>query len=76
MTTSPARVERFTDETVNYTIEIDGRVVIVESVPARVDVETGERFFSPETLERLQGIVWGENEPDRLAETPVFKFAA
>lgn len=76
MTVNPARVERFTHETVTNTIEIDGRVVIVENVPARVDVETGERFFSPETLERLQGIVWGESEPDRVAATPVFRFAA
>lgn len=76
MTVNPARVERFADESVNYTIEIEGRVVIVENVPARVDVETGERFFSPETLERLQCIVWGESEPDRVAETPVFRFAA
>ncbi|HEX6288989.1 MAG TPA: hypothetical protein VFZ66_07350 [Herpetosiphonaceae bacterium] len=49
---------------------------MVEHVPARVDPETGERFFAPETVERLQQIVWGQGQPKRIVETPVFEFTA
>jgi YgiT-type zinc finger domain-containing protein len=68
--------ETFVERKVTYTIEIDGKFVIIENVPARVSLETGERLFSPETVERLQQTVWEEREPDRVIETPVFEFAA
>ena len=68
--------ETFVERKVTYTIEIDGKFVIIENVPARVCLETGERFFSPETVERLQQTAWGERKPDRVIETPVFEFAA
>ncbi|MBR8826843.1 MAG: YgiT-type zinc finger protein [Gomphosphaeria aponina SAG 52.96 = DSM 107014] len=61
-------------EKVTYTLEMDGKFFIIENVPARVCVETGERFFSPETLERLQQIIWAGKKPSRLIETPVFEF--
>jgi YgiT-type zinc finger domain-containing protein len=61
---------------VTYSVEYEGRMVIVENVPARVDPETGERFYSPETVEQLQAIVWGNRRPDRVEQTPVFSFAA
>ena len=52
--------ERFVEQKVTYTLEIDGRFIIVENVPARVSERTGERFFSPETV--------------RIVQTPVFEF--
>jgi YgiT-type zinc finger domain-containing protein len=66
--------ETFVEQKVTYTIELDGKFIIVENVPARVCVETGERFFSPETVERLQQTVWERHEPRRVIETPVFEF--
>lgn len=74
--TGPEREERLVERLVTYTVEIDGRFIIVENVPARVDEETGERYFSPSTVERLQEIMWSEQAPDRVVETPVFEFAA
>lgn len=68
--------ETFVERQVTYTIEVEGRFIIIENVPARVCLETGERFFSPETVERLQQTVWERKEPDRVIETPVFEFAA
>jgi len=68
--------ETFVEQEVTYTIELDGKFIIVENVPARVCVETGERFFAPETVERLQQTVWVRRKPRRLIETPVFEFAA
>jgi len=60
---------------VTYTLEVEGHLVIIENVPARVCLETGERFFSPETVEHLQQIIWEKQEPKRMVEVPVFEFA-
>ena len=68
--------ERFVEQKVTYTLEIDGRFVIVENVPARVSERTGERFFSPETVESLQRIVWGTKTPTRVLQTPVFEYSS
>lgn len=62
-------------ELVSYTLELDGRFYIVENVPARVDEETGEQFFSPETVERLHETVLGGEAPAKLIETPVYDFS-
>ena len=66
--------ETFVEQRVTYTLELQGRFVIIEHVPARVSLQTGERFFSPETVEQLQKIVWERQEPSRVIETPVFEF--
>ncbi len=66
--------ETFLGQKVMYTLEFDGRFVIVEQVSARISQRTGERFFSPETVERLQQIVWGQKEPNRVIQTPVSAF--
>ncbi len=63
------RNEVLTEQTVTYYIEIEGRLVLIENVPARVNVETGERHFSPETVERLQHAVWERYRPVRVIET-------
>ncbi len=68
--------EALVEQRVTYTLEIDGEFIIVENVPARVNPETGERFFSPETVERLQCIVWERQQPSRVVKTLVFEFAA
>ncbi|MCY4387931.1 MAG: YgiT-type zinc finger protein [Desulfurellaceae bacterium] len=66
--------ETFAEEEVTYTLEVQGRFIIIEHVPARVSLQTGERFFSPDTVEQLQTIVWDEKVPSRVVETPVFEF--
>ena len=45
--------ETLVEKRVTYSVEVNGRFVIVEDVPARVNAETGERYFSPETVELL-----------------------
>lgn len=66
--------EEFVAQNVTYTLQTAGRFVVVENVPARVSLRTGERFFSPETVERLQQIVWDQKAPVRVVETPVFQY--
>jgi YgiT-type zinc finger domain-containing protein len=50
--------ETFVEQKVTYVLEQQGKVIIIEHVPARVCVETGERLFAPDIVERLQRIVW------------------
>jgi YgiT-type zinc finger domain-containing protein len=64
------------DRLVTYTAAVDGRVIVIEHVPARVCLETGEQFFSPKTVERIQAIVRGGSKPARTMQTPVYDFAA
>jgi hypothetical protein len=67
--------ETMIEAEVTYTVANKGQFYIIEHVPARVSKETGEQFFSPETVERIQAIIKGEKKPDRLIETPVFEYA-
>ena len=67
--------ERLVQQQVTYTLLKDGKFYIIENVPARVDVETGEQFFSPQTVERLQHIIWENRQPVRVVQTPVFEFS-
>ena len=62
--------ETMVEKRVTYTLEVAGRIVVVENVPARVCLETGERLYSPETAEHLQQLVWGEAEPSRVIKVP------
>lgn len=69
------REERLVERRVTYTLLKGGMLYVIEKVPARVNVETGEQFFSPQTVERLQHIIWEERKPIRVIQTPVFEFA-
>jgi hypothetical protein len=66
--------EKLVEQKVTYTLFKDGKFYIVENVPARVNVETGDQFFSPQTVERLQHIILRQHKPSRVIQTPVFDF--
>ena len=68
------REEKLENKEVTYTLFKDGQFYIVENVPARVDVETGEQYFSPKTVEHLHKIILGQNKPVRTIQTPVYNF--
>jgi len=68
--------ETMVQRKVRYTLEIEGKLVVIENVPARVCLETGEQFFSSETVERLQQMIWEQGTPKRVIEVPVFEFAS
>ena len=70
-----SREEKLVDRRVTYTLAHEGKFYIVENVPARVDEETGEQFFSPATVERLQKAILGQEEPKRVVETPVYEYS-
>ena len=60
---------------VTYAIELDGKWIIIEHVPARVCLQCGEKLFSADTVERLQRTAWEQEDPYKILETPVFDFA-
>jgi len=64
------------EQKVTDTLEVGGKLIIVENVPGRVCLEAGGWFFSLETVERLQQIIWEQKEPKRVIEVPVFEFAS
>jgi hypothetical protein len=66
--------EKLVETKVTYTLLRDDKFYIIEGVPARVNVETGERLFAPETVEKLQQIIWQQPEPVRQISTPVHEF--
>ena len=67
--------EEFSEQEVTYITQVDGRVIIIEHVPARVSLSTGERLYSPETVERIQAIIWGQVPPVRTVTAPVHEFS-
>lgn len=73
--TSEEKNEMLVEKEVTYTLHKDGKFYIIEHVPARVDAETGEQYFSPKTVENLHQIILGKRKPVRTIQTPVFNFA-
>ena len=66
--------ETYSEQYVTYTLEVDGKFYIVEHVPTRVCLETGEQYFAPETVEKMQNIIWEQKKPVKVIETPVYEF--
>jgi YgiT-type zinc finger domain-containing protein len=66
--------ETYGEQYVTYTLEMDGKFYIVEHVPAKVCLETGEQYFTPETVENIQKIIWEHRKPVKVIETPVYEF--
>ncbi|RPJ18182.1 MAG: YgiT-type zinc finger protein [Desulfobacteraceae bacterium] len=67
--------ETMANKLVTYTLEYKKKLYVIENVPARVCLETGEQYFAPETVEKLQETLWEQKKPKRVIETPVFEFA-
>jgi hypothetical protein len=66
--------ENLLERSVTYTLEFEGKFYIIENVPARVNDETGEQFFSPATVERLHQTILRHAKPHRVIETPVYEY--
>jgi hypothetical protein len=69
------RREKLIEQKVNYSFFKDDQFYIIENVPARVNPEMGEQFFSPATVEKIQQIILTHPKPFRMVQTPVFEFS-
>lgn len=71
---SNTRTQDLLETQVTYTLEVDGEFLLIENVPARVDLDTGEQFFAPSTVKRIQEIIIDRESPSRFDRTPVYEF--
>lgn len=67
--------ETLIDTEVTYTLQHQGRLILIEHVPARVCKETGEQYFSPETVEHIHSLIKSKKRPEKVIETPVYEYA-
>ena len=69
--------EKLEERKIIYTLEVKGKLIAIENVPARVNEETGEQLFSPSTVERLQKMIWdaSRKKPKRVMQVPVYEFS-
>jgi hypothetical protein len=68
--------EQLVEKRVTYSLELNGKFILIENVPARVNEETGEQLFAPSTVMLLQQIILDGQEPKRVIQTPVYSYAA
>ncbi|WP_129633738.1 hypothetical protein [Candidatus Oscillochloris fontis] len=68
--------ERFEYQDVTYILAFGEEIIIIEHVPARVNRDTGERFFAPETVARIHALLQSRTTPTKIVRAPVFDFAA
>ncbi|HPG40324.1 MAG TPA: hypothetical protein PLP19_15245 [bacterium] len=68
------REEKLVEQKVTYSIFMDDKFYIIENVPARVNPETGEQYFSPGTVEKIHNIIHSQLKPVKTIKTPVFEF--
>ena len=62
---------------ITYTQELEGKVYVVSDVPALVCDQCGEIYLSPDTVDRIQGVI-EKGEQKKLKpvhQIPVFHFA-
>lgn len=62
--------EQLVEKRVTYSLELNGKFILIENVPASVNEETGEQFFAPSTVAFLQQIILDGQEPKRVIQTP------
>ena len=63
-------------ELVTYTQWYEGRLVIVENVPAWVCGQCGETYYDPDIVEQVQQRIWSNDEPVRVIEAVVYDLKA
>jgi YgiT-type zinc finger domain-containing protein len=63
------------EEFVEELFKLNGKHVLVESIPAKVCARCDDKTFSRETTEKIRRIVHGHSEPAKSVPMEVFKFA-
>jgi hypothetical protein len=67
--------EPLVDTSVRYILDLDGQLFVFENVPARVNTLTGEQFFAPATVRRIQQIALAAKEPTRTIQANVYDWS-
>ena len=67
--------ETATEKFINEVLDVDGRRVLVEHIPALVCIRCSENSISRETTERIRLLVHGAARPDKTVPLEVFELA-
>ena len=63
------------ERSIRHIMEYEGRIVVVENVPALVCTQCGETVLRPDVAEKLQQIVWGKVPRAGTVEVDSYDFA-
>lgn len=59
---------------VRYVLDLDGKLLVFENVPARVNPVSGEQFFAPATVRQIQQIAASPYAPTRTIQAGVYEW--
>ncbi|MEX0787053.1 MAG: type II toxin-antitoxin system MqsA family antitoxin [Dehalococcoidia bacterium] len=57
---------------ITYVSQHDGRVTIIENVPALVCSQCSEQSLRPDVADKIQQLVWNQPAPKRQDSVPVY----
>ncbi|MFC2131157.1 YgiT-type zinc finger protein [Bacteroidota bacterium] len=63
----------YTDDKVEKVFNIDGEIVVIDKVPAKVCKKCAEVSFTRDTLAHIQSIIYGE--PKKYVKAKSFEYA-
>jgi len=75
MTKCPFCSGELEERVVTHPQSYQGKVYILENVPAEVCSQCGEVLLRPEVLEKMQQLVWSGVAPRRTTQVPVYDLA-
>lgn len=64
-----------TEEFVNEVFDINGTLIIVEHIPAKVCGVCGDITYSRKTTEKIRQLIHGDNIPTRSVELAIYEYA-
>ncbi len=67
---------KLSQQLVTYTQWYEGRLFVIENVPAWVCEQGGDTYDDPDVVERVQALIWSGAEPVRVIEAPVYDLSA
>jgi len=74
MTGCPLCKGQLERKVISYTQPYEGRLYVVENVPAHVCRQCGEIVLDPSTAKKIQKLVWS-SQPKGTLQLPVFDLA-
>ncbi len=60
---------------ITYPTEHEGRIIVIENVPALTCTQCGESVLRPEVAEKLQQIIWGKTAHRRTVRVDAYDYA-
>lgn len=75
MTKCPFCGGELAKRTVTHPQSYQGKIYILENIPAEVCSQCGEVLLRPDVLEKMQQLIWSGVVPRRTTQVPVYDLA-